>query len=159
MEDEEERGELEELGSDGVHSGLLSGDSGSEEILLSLPELEEQEVTGAFGDFGQRVVFNGLDHVAHARDEFVVLVLVFLVHGDFYDVGVFFCFCHCCCSSKKHNLEITKRNEEEEEEILMNKRVQREQIESAEQREQREREQKMLAREKHFGNVYKWFTF
>lgn len=51
MEEEEGAAEVEDLLPSGLQSGFFTSDSAAGEILLSLPELEEEEVAGAFGDF------------------------------------------------------------------------------------------------------------
>lgn len=47
MEEDEERTELEDLSLAGVHFGLLDGDPAPKEVLLPLPQLEEEEMARA----------------------------------------------------------------------------------------------------------------
>lgn len=93
MEEEEGAAEVEDLLPSGLQSGFFTSDFAAEEILLSLPELEEEEVAGALGDFHQRVVVDCRDHHVHGGGV-EIFPLVLFVDRDFDDVG-FFQFRHC----------------------------------------------------------------
>lgn len=85
VEDEEETAELEDLSSDYVLSRFLSGHSPAVEILLSLPELEKEEMAGALRDLGQRVVLDCGDCLDSGGEFLVVL----FVYWDFDYVSIF----------------------------------------------------------------------
>lgn len=55
---------MERLALGAVHAVLEGGRAAAVEVLLALPQLEEEEVAGALGDLGQRVVlYDGEDVV------------------------------------------------------------------------------------------------
>ena len=91
MEEEEEAAEVEDLAPRRLHSCLLEADAAAEEVFLSLPQLQEEEMPGALSDLHQRMMLNRRDHVDHAE----LFLLVLFVHRDFHDMG-FFHFGHSC---------------------------------------------------------------